>query len=133
MSRREIKQDRAHETRARILEGAAEAFAERGFAGATVADILKRSGVTKGPVLPLRDEGRSRRRGTCGPRRLDGEGRRVGARTRRAEADQSRLCRVRRPGHGCPFRPRPGSPSSVKPTAMDARRPSTCGSRWRAT
>lgn len=50
MPRREIKQDRARETRARILEGAAEAFALHGFAGATVADILKRSGVTKGAL-----------------------------------------------------------------------------------
>lgn len=50
MPRREIKQDRARETRARILEGAAEAFAEHGFAGATVSDILKRSGVTKGAL-----------------------------------------------------------------------------------
>lgn len=50
MPRREIKQDRARETRSRILEGAAEAFAEHGFAGATVADILKRSGVTKGAL-----------------------------------------------------------------------------------
>lgn len=50
MPRREIKQERAHETRARILEGAAASFAENGFAGATVADILLRSGVTKGAL-----------------------------------------------------------------------------------
>lgn len=50
MPRREIKQERAHETRARILEGAAASFAENGFAGATVADILTRSGVTKGAL-----------------------------------------------------------------------------------
>lgn len=50
MPRREIKQDRAHETRARILEGAAASFARHGFAGATVADILERSGVTKGAM-----------------------------------------------------------------------------------
>lgn len=50
MPRREIKQERAHETRARILAGAAASFAEHGFAGATVADILARSGVTKGAL-----------------------------------------------------------------------------------
>ena len=47
MAQREITQARAHETRARILTGAAEAFAEHGFAGATIADIMTRSGVTK--------------------------------------------------------------------------------------
>lgn len=50
MPRREIKQVRAHETRARILHGAAESFAEHGFAGATIADIMARSGVTKGAL-----------------------------------------------------------------------------------
>lgn len=50
MARREIKQTRAHETRARILVGAAESFAENGFSGATVSDIMTRSGVTKGAL-----------------------------------------------------------------------------------
>ena len=47
MAQRKITQARAHETRSRILTGAAEAFAEHGFAGATIADIMTRSGVTK--------------------------------------------------------------------------------------
>ncbi|TJZ95011.1 TetR/AcrR family transcriptional regulator [Dermacoccus nishinomiyaensis] len=47
MAQRKITQARAHETRARILTGAAEAFADHGFAGATIADIMTRSGVTK--------------------------------------------------------------------------------------
>lgn len=47
MAQRKITQARAHETRARILTGAAEAFAEHGYAGATIADIMTRSGVTK--------------------------------------------------------------------------------------
>ena len=40
--------DRGGETRRRILEVAAEAFAERGYAGTSVSDVLKASGVTKG-------------------------------------------------------------------------------------
>jgi AcrR family transcriptional regulator len=40
--------DRGGETRRRILEVAAEAFAERGYAGTSVNDVLKASGVTKG-------------------------------------------------------------------------------------
>lgn len=50
MGQRVIKQERAHETRLRILEGAAAAFADHGFAGATIAEILKRSGATKGAL-----------------------------------------------------------------------------------
>jgi AcrR family transcriptional regulator len=40
--------DRGGETRRRILEVAAEAFAERGYAGTSLNDVLKASGVTKG-------------------------------------------------------------------------------------
>jgi AcrR family transcriptional regulator len=40
--------DRGSETRRRILEVAAESFADRGYAGTSVNDVLKASGVTKG-------------------------------------------------------------------------------------
>ena len=40
--------DRGSETRRRILEVAAEAFGDRGYAGTSVNDVLKASGVTKG-------------------------------------------------------------------------------------
>jgi AcrR family transcriptional regulator len=40
--------DRGTETRRRILEVAAEAFAGRGYAGTSLRDVLKASGVTKG-------------------------------------------------------------------------------------
>jgi AcrR family transcriptional regulator len=40
--------DRGGETRRRILEVAAEAFAERGYVGTSLSDVLKASGVTKG-------------------------------------------------------------------------------------
>jgi len=40
--------DRGGETRRRILEVAAEAFAERGYAGTSLSDVLRASGVTKG-------------------------------------------------------------------------------------
>jgi TetR/AcrR family transcriptional repressor of nem operon len=40
--------DRGSETRRRILEVAAEAFADRGYAGTSVNDVLKASRVTKG-------------------------------------------------------------------------------------
>jgi TetR/AcrR family transcriptional repressor of uid operon len=40
--------DRGGETRRRILEVAAEHFAERGYAGTSLNDVLKASGVTKG-------------------------------------------------------------------------------------
>jgi AcrR family transcriptional regulator len=40
--------DRGTETRRRILEVAAEAFGDRGYAGTSVNDVLKASGVTKG-------------------------------------------------------------------------------------
>jgi AcrR family transcriptional regulator len=40
--------DRGGETRRRILEVAAEAFADRGYAGTSLNDVLKASGVTKG-------------------------------------------------------------------------------------
>ncbi|MFG2208542.1 ScbR family autoregulator-binding transcription factor [Streptomyces sp. NPDC048638] len=42
------KQDRAIRTRQAILAAAAEKFAEHGFGGATIADILQRAGCTKG-------------------------------------------------------------------------------------
>lgn len=50
MSRQPIKQDRAHETRARIVSGAASSFAENGYSGSTISDILQRSEVTKGAL-----------------------------------------------------------------------------------
>jgi TetR/AcrR family transcriptional repressor of nem operon len=40
--------DRGGETRRRILEVAAEAFAERGYVGTSLSEVLKASGVTKG-------------------------------------------------------------------------------------
>ncbi len=40
--------DRGGETRRRILEVAAEAFADRGYAGTSLSDVLKASRVTKG-------------------------------------------------------------------------------------
>jgi AcrR family transcriptional regulator len=42
------KSDRADETRRRILDSAAELFAERGYAATSVSDIIQASGVTKG-------------------------------------------------------------------------------------
>lgn len=44
------RQDRAERTRNLILDAAAEAFEARGFAGASLADILARAGVTKGAL-----------------------------------------------------------------------------------
>lgn len=41
-------QQRAEETRARILEAAAECFAQQGYEAASVADICERAGVSKG-------------------------------------------------------------------------------------
>jgi AcrR family transcriptional regulator len=40
--------DRGGETRRRILDVAAEAFAERGYVGTSLSEVLKASGVTKG-------------------------------------------------------------------------------------
>jgi AcrR family transcriptional regulator len=44
------RQDRAERTRNTILDAAAEAFEARGFAGASLSDILTRAGVTKGAL-----------------------------------------------------------------------------------
>ncbi|WP_369201038.1 ScbR family autoregulator-binding transcription factor [Streptomyces sp. PU-14G] len=44
------QQERSVRTRRAVLEAAAEVFAERGYAAATVADILTRAGVTKGAL-----------------------------------------------------------------------------------
>lgn len=44
------KQDRAIRTRERILVAAAEVFAEVGYDAATIAEVLKRSQVTKGAL-----------------------------------------------------------------------------------
>ncbi|MCF3136754.1 ScbR family autoregulator-binding transcription factor [Streptomyces olivochromogenes] len=44
------QQERAVRTRRAVLEGAAEVFAEQGYSAATVADILKSAGVTKGAL-----------------------------------------------------------------------------------
>jgi len=40
--------DRGGETRRRILESARTAFAERGYAGTSMADLIRAAGVTKG-------------------------------------------------------------------------------------
>lgn len=47
---RELKQERAVQTRERILGAAAEAFAGRGYAGVTLLDIAALTGMTKGAV-----------------------------------------------------------------------------------
>lgn len=44
------KQDRAVRTREAVLVAAGEAFAENGFLGTSMADILERAGVTKGAL-----------------------------------------------------------------------------------
>ncbi|MET7657191.1 MULTISPECIES: ScbR family autoregulator-binding transcription factor [unclassified Streptomyces] len=44
------QQQRAVRTRRAVLEAAAEVFAEHGYTAATVADILKTAGVTKGAL-----------------------------------------------------------------------------------
>ncbi|MFJ3026035.1 ScbR family autoregulator-binding transcription factor [Streptomyces tendae] len=44
------RQERAVRTRRAVLEAAATVFAEHGYAAATVADILKTAGVTKGAL-----------------------------------------------------------------------------------
>ncbi|PKW05660.1 transcriptional regulator, TetR family [Streptomyces sp. 1222.5] len=44
------QQERAVRTRRAVLEAAAAVFAERGYAAATIAEILQRAGVTKGAL-----------------------------------------------------------------------------------
>ncbi|MGW1911704.1 ScbR family autoregulator-binding transcription factor [Streptomyces sp. NPDC002076] len=44
------QQERAVRTRRAVLEAAAAVFAERGYAAATIAEILTRAGVTKGAL-----------------------------------------------------------------------------------
>ncbi|MFD0395738.1 TetR family transcriptional regulator [Streptomyces nogalater] len=44
------QQDRAVRTRRAVLRAAAAVFAERGYAAATISEILKRAGVTKGAL-----------------------------------------------------------------------------------
>jgi AcrR family transcriptional regulator len=44
------RQERAERTRAAILDAAAEVIEQRGFAGASLSDILARAGVTKGAL-----------------------------------------------------------------------------------
>lgn len=44
------RQDRAERTRNAILDAAAAVFDERGFAGASLSDILAKAGVTKGAL-----------------------------------------------------------------------------------
>lgn len=46
--RRAGPSERADETRRRILAGASELFAERGYAATSLSDLLKATGVTKG-------------------------------------------------------------------------------------
>jgi len=50
MARRERKEAEAGEVRDRLLSGATELFASKGYAAATVREIVERAGVTK-PVL----------------------------------------------------------------------------------
>jgi len=45
-----VRQDRAERTRNTILDAAAEVFDERGFAGASLSEILTKAGVTKGAL-----------------------------------------------------------------------------------
>ncbi|MFE6288127.1 ScbR family autoregulator-binding transcription factor [Streptomyces sp. NPDC057877] len=45
-----VRQERAVRTRRAVLEAAAAVFAEHGYTAATVADILKTAGVTKGAL-----------------------------------------------------------------------------------
>ena len=44
------QQERAVRTRRAVLEAAAAVFAERGYAAATIGEILSRAGVTKGAL-----------------------------------------------------------------------------------
>ncbi|MFP8960100.1 ScbR family autoregulator-binding transcription factor [Streptomyces nanhaiensis] len=44
------RQERGIRTRREVLEAAAEVFAERGYAAATISEILSRAGVTKGAL-----------------------------------------------------------------------------------
>ncbi|GAA2427717.1 ScbR family autoregulator-binding transcription factor [Streptomyces macrosporus] len=44
------QQERGIRTRREVLEAAAEVFAERGYAAATISEILSRAGVTKGAL-----------------------------------------------------------------------------------
>ncbi|MER6528041.1 ScbR family autoregulator-binding transcription factor [Streptomyces sp. NPDC001508] len=44
------RQERAVRTRRAVIEAAASVFAERGYATATIAEILERAGVTKGAL-----------------------------------------------------------------------------------
>lgn len=44
------RQERAERTRRAVIEAAASVFAERGYAAATIAEILDRAGVTKGAL-----------------------------------------------------------------------------------
>ncbi|MEU1056183.1 ScbR family autoregulator-binding transcription factor [Streptomyces sp. NPDC005876] len=50
MTGRAVKQERAERTRAAVVLAASEEFKERGFAGASVARIADRAGVTLGAV-----------------------------------------------------------------------------------
>jgi AcrR family transcriptional regulator len=45
-----VRQERSQRSRAALLEGAAELFAEHGYAGTSVADVCTRTGFTKGAV-----------------------------------------------------------------------------------
>lgn len=47
---RVTRQERAERTRTAILDAAAEVIEERGFAGASLSDILAKAGVTKGAL-----------------------------------------------------------------------------------
>jgi AcrR family transcriptional regulator len=46
----QVRQERSQRSRAALLEGAAELFALRGYAGTAVADVCTRTGFTKGAV-----------------------------------------------------------------------------------
>ncbi|HYH28476.1 MAG TPA: ScbR family autoregulator-binding transcription factor [Actinomycetota bacterium] len=50
MATRAPERDRADETRRRILDEAARVFAERGYHGASISDVLEATGLTKGAL-----------------------------------------------------------------------------------
>lgn len=45
-----VQQERAHRTRANILDAAAAAFDKNGYAGTSLSDVLRRAGTTKGAL-----------------------------------------------------------------------------------
>ncbi|MGW7256793.1 ScbR family autoregulator-binding transcription factor [Streptomyces sp. NPDC054834] len=60
------RQERAVRTRRAVIQAAAEVFAERGYAAATIAEILERAGVTKGALYFHFDSKEALARGVIG-------------------------------------------------------------------